>query len=110
MIGHAIIYHTNGTTTTTDFSKSPSLKFLQEAVGGYIEAVPYFHLFTPPGAAAPVRCIAFCDEEGKYKNAPRLGINHEATMLWQEAFPGCDDILVGPVIVLWGDDAFMRNL
>jgi hypothetical protein len=110
MIGHALIIQTDGTHELTDFDKPPKLAFLQQSVGGFIETVPYFHSFVPPGSNEPVPCVAFCDEEGKLKDSPRLGINHEATQLWIKAYPHCDDILIGPIVILWGDAAFMRSL
>ena len=72
--------------------KHPTLKELQEFVGGYIEV-----------AYAPNGDQIIMDEEGKLKNKP---INWEATELWLgkksiEDFP-IHDYIVGDVIILSG--------
>jgi hypothetical protein len=75
--------------------------------GGFLEAVPGFNWFGEPGKHENTRCVAFCDEEGKNKGLP---YNEEATVRWCDAI-GMNiteiDHLVGPVIVLVGDDEFL---
>jgi hypothetical protein len=88
----------------------PSLEALQEAVGGFIEAVPYFDTYTHEGELC--RCVAFCNEEGKLKE---LAVNLEAMKSWIPALKahGIDkifDVLVGPVAIVFGDEEFMRAL
>ncbi len=87
-----------------DLTAPPPLKELQGYLnGGYIELVPRFDTFDGK------RCIAYCDEDGKRK---RLPVNVSATVLWAKAM-GVDinymrDELRGDVIILTGDDEFMR--
>ena len=63
-------------------------------------------------------CVAFCDEDGKGKN---LTVNRAATVLWAMAFhkrsivnwrdiEALNDVLVGPVVILTGDEEFMASL
>ena len=101
------------------------LGWIQERVDGYIEAVPHFDSIEHGGETH--RCVAFCNEEGKLKEMP---FNNRATVLWDRALrrnytedgkplypngllrpdgnPG--DVLVGPIVVLFGDDEFMDEL
>lgn len=78
------------------------LPLLQKAVGGYIEVIPGFVKFRDE------ECVAFCNEEGKLNGLP---YNDVATMLWhgQFSFP-VNDILVGNVIVITGDEEFLNGL
>ncbi len=84
---------------------------LQDAVGGWLEVVPYFDTLSIDGDRKP--CRAFCNEEGKLR---RLDLNVTATQLWRDAltFQGLagavDDVLVGPVVIVFGDEQFMRQL
>jgi hypothetical protein len=102
MKGQAIIYHTDGSITTTELTASPDLEFLQQAVGGHIEVVPYFdRLGDKP-------CVAFCNEEGKLKGLP---INTHATLLWGDAVGvQPNDVLCGDVLVITGDKALLNSL
>lgn len=93
----------------------PSLTFLQRRVGGYIQAVPRFTTIMHNGVKHG--CVAYCDEEGKLKPNGRL--NTQATRLWHQALPppgladgngNIVDVLVGPVVILFGDAVFMRRL
>jgi hypothetical protein len=104
----------------------PTLGFLQEAVGGYIEQVPQFE--TIETAEGPVRCVVLCNEQGKLD---RLPLNRHATLLWHQAMlritdedgkklyprglmqPNSTmpaDVLVGPIVVITGDAELMREL
>jgi hypothetical protein len=126
MKGKAIIYRPGAAMPEETFlAVRPPLGFLNKAVGGYIEAVPGFNSICQDGRAVP--CVAFCNEEGKLQGLP---FNNSATALWDRALRrivGDDgglmypnglsgdegrpaDVLVGPVIVLIGDDEFMAWL
>ena len=91
-------------------SAPPALKVLQDAVGGYIEAVPGFNCLERGGKV--IRCVAYCNEEGKLHG---LAPNHAATRLWDRALPAglrpsLADVLVGPIVILFGDRDFMEML
>ena len=93
-----------------EFDHPPELEELQAALdGGYLESVPYFQSIDVDGTRHT--CWALCDEEGKLKH---LDINLHATMLWEQSLrrlgTHVDDVLVGPVAVLFGDDEFMEAL
>jgi hypothetical protein len=92
----------DGTVTVTGVSGSgPAiLQKLQDRVGGWIETIPFFTEFEGR------RAVAFCSEEGKLNGLP---LNRKATELWLEQFK-TDDVLVGTVAVVTGDEAFMRTL
>lgn len=89
------------------------LGWLQKRVDGYIEIVPGFDHVEHAGAIR--RCVAFCNEEGKLKRMP---FNRIATEYWDQALPDglrrpsgeLVDALVGPIVVLFGDDEFMDAL
>ena len=98
-----IVIESDNTVTVRPLDGPPGLEELHRAVGGWLEAVPYFTAF----CGDP--CVAFCDEDGKLK---RLPVNAVATLHWQAAV-GCnvlDDILVGPVVVITGPHSFLRQL
>jgi hypothetical protein len=94
MKGHTKIYHVDGRITEHDHTSVPSLKFWQDAVGGCIELVPRW----PNG-------VAFCNEEGKLHG---LQHNPHAQKVW--GIPTNVDYLVGDIIEITGDAAFMRAL
>jgi uncharacterized protein DUF3846 len=82
----------------------PELQELQEAVQGYLEAVPGFTAF----CGQP--CVAFCNEEGKLQELP---FNPLATLHWAMAVGEenlIDDVLVGPVVIITGPHAFLERL
>jgi len=88
------------------FDAAPPLEFLQEHITGYIEPVPFFTTYRGR------RCVAFCDEEGKRKG---LAFNDMANRLWASCdvpppFELVGDVLVGPVVILFGDSEFMAAL
>jgi hypothetical protein len=108
----------DGSRTETVIEGPPTLDRLKDAIGGgYIEAVPLFTTFNHGDQI--VNCVAFCDEDGKYKHMP---INRPATALWDEALrrvshPGLiapdgsvADYLVGTVAIVFGDKRFMAAL
>ena len=99
----------------------PGLDKLQELVGGHIELVPYFITI------GDRPCIAYVNEWGKIGGRwggvdfGPLPVNRRATLLWDAACrraigKGLQvdgewlDYLVGTVVVLTGDDKFMRAL
>lgn len=101
----------------TEWDKPIPLKVLQSAVGGFIEPIPLFSCMNTPEGEQKVK--AFCDEEGKLKqlrfNEPAQGIwvasiANENNIDYEEAALSATDYLVGPVIVVWGDDEFMAAL
>lgn len=110
MKGKMIIISPRGEIAAQDFNEHISLKTLQHAVGGYIEAVPYFNSYNGE------KCVAFTNEEGKLVG---LSPNRAATTLWyqqlMEKFPNLDsnefgDFLVGNLVIVYGDQEFMDSL
>lgn len=85
--------------------------------GGWLETVTGFTSVMFEGQK--LACVAFCDEEGKLKE---LEFNSLATIMWDKALRVQNhprlityngrvlDRLVGPVVVLAGDDEFIRSL
>jgi hypothetical protein len=110
MIGTAIVIHADGTMEITQLSNAPTLDFLQEAVAGDIAIVPHFSTVGEIVKGGVVRCIAYCNEHGEDKKLP---VNRIATDLWlvaqHRAGVAIDDVLLGPVVVLTGDDEFLEN-
>lgn len=100
MKGTMIILRANGEREERSVDYVVGLTPLQKAVGGYIEAVPYFAAFEGK------RCVAYCNEEGKLKD---LAVNAKATEAWWEQAP-VNDILVGDVVVLVGDSEFLAAI
>lgn len=87
-----------------ELAAAPHLEDLQSWIGGgFIELVPYFTKFE----GKP--CAAFCDEDGKHKGMP---VNHRATILWHALEPRFmgRDFLVGPIVIVTGDEALMSAL
>lgn len=118
MKGTMLIYEADATEPTLRvfIDSSPKLKELQAAVGGRIETVPYFDHIRVNGERR--EAVAFCNEEGKVKGLP---VNRQATLIWAQVLDNNGmtirdehgdflDMLVGPVIVLYGDEEFMRAL
>lgn len=102
MKGEAYIYKTDNSIKHLTFTSSIPLSVLNAAVGGSIETVPYWN--THRG----LPCVAFCNEEGKLKGLP---YNVRANIAWlQERSHDVDDILVGDIIVITGNRAFMEAL
>jgi hypothetical protein len=119
MKGTMLVIAPGADPVATDFAGPPDLPALQKAVGGYIEAVPYFNAINYRGKWR--RCVAFCDEDGKRKQLPYNALAH---LCWDVALrqlpqfkkqpaderPSSPDYLVGPVVVLFGDDEWMAEL
>lgn len=117
MPGILLTIDQTGKQTTRDFDVPPPIEVLQEGVGGSIQLVPYFNRIEHDGKWHA--CVAFCNEDGKNQG---LRYNEPATKLWQTTLhanghPGLIgpdglliDFLVGSIIVLWGDQAFMDSL
>ena len=117
MIGTMLTISVNGTIKTTPLTAPPDLQTMQNAVGGYIEQVPLFLSIERDGAVH--ECNVFCNEEGKLHHLP---LNEAATLLWDLAIRRSGrvslfnaggkpaDVLVGDIIVLYGDNAFMKSL
>lgn len=82
-------------TKIIEFESDPGLDALQQAVGGYIERVPYFNTYKGRD------CDVVCDEEGKLVGKD---FNHAATAAWWEAAPIMrgQDHLVGDIAVIYG--------
>jgi hypothetical protein len=118
MKGTALLYRPGSAgPEITEFTASPGLEFLQSCVSGYVEAVPSFASIEYDGKIRP--CVTFCNEEGKLDGLP---LNQEATLLWDRALRrtrhsglSCPDgtladVLVGPIVVLIGDEEFIDSL
>lgn len=109
--GHLIVMRPPfAVTEAREITAEPPTEEIKAALdGGWLELVPGFDSIEIAGTLW--RCVAFCDEEGKLK---QLELNQIATAFWQRAlarnrkpFP---DHLVGPVVVLAGNRAFMEAL
>jgi hypothetical protein len=108
MNGTMIIITSSGTRTEKPLVSPPTLKELQHAVQGYIEKVPYFDRYLHETGMRD--CLVYCNEDGKLKQMP---VNTEATRLWRLSATGDEnsqlgDILVGHIVILIGDDRFMK--
>jgi hypothetical protein len=111
--GKALTFQPGATTpVTTEFShwRECTLKFLQGAVGGYIELIPHFETHLINGKE--IACLAYCNEDGKRLELP---LNTFATELWNAAIErtgghnDTGDYLVGTVVIVTGDAEFMRG-
>lgn len=103
MKGKYTIIHTNDVISEAELTEPPTLEMLQSAVGGSIETVPMFVLYKDE------HCVCFCNEEGKIHGLP---LNISATELWnKQRHPHpIDDVLVGDVVIIRGDNEMMRAL
>lgn len=112
MNGQMITIHVNGTFDIRSFDDCGiTIDILQEAVDGHIEIVPYWDRYNDQ------ECVVFCNEDGKGLGLQR---NVTATALWDKVLvtkhltrfrDGEEvDYLAGPIAVVTGDDAFMREL
>lgn len=112
MRGTMIIVRTDGTTTVTAVAASPDLDTLRTSIGGgWLEQIPGFNQF-PLENGKHQPAVAFCDEEGKLKPLP---VNEAATQMWCKVLklspPSyMPDVLRGDVVILTGEEAFMRSL
>lgn len=93
---------TSGGVTSEDLAAIPPLDELQRRVGGgLIQVVPRWDRYGDES------CIVLCNEEGKLRGMP---VNVEATDCWHRALGRqVDDYLVGPIVLLVGDDAFLST-
>jgi hypothetical protein len=101
------------------YNRSPTLDELKTAIGGgWLELVPHFTtigIAVSPDAdkATVMDCVAFCNEHGKNEHQP---FNENATSAWEQSVrritreSGLNDVLVGTVVVLYGDREFMQSL
>jgi len=134
MKGTMLTISVNGTIKTTPLNAPPALETLQEAVGGYIQPIPYLHSIERDGTV--YQCVAFGDEEGKLKKKP---VNEAANRIWDAALKrsghedvryrtgkmartldamvrgepppiGDKDFLVGPIVIIYGDNDLMSEL
>lgn len=103
MRGNMIVIGIDGSQIVTRLTAPPTIEQLHAAVGGYIEMVPFFTTFEGN------ECVAFCNEEGKLEGLPP---NIPAQILWQIAVRRVirDDLLVGPIVVITGDEELLRAL
>jgi len=101
MKGTLTTIKTDGTIETAEFDRLETLEELQERVGGWLEVISYFDKYE----GKP--CIAYCNEEGKLN---RLPLNVEAQVAWEKALgePIFSDHLVGNIVVVQGDEEFMK--
>jgi hypothetical protein len=102
-MNRTIIIKTDGSEHITEYDEARvALKDLQDVVGGYIEAVPYFEEYESELATM------YCDEEGKLKGYP---VNLEATKLWADAMnmdlEDIGDLLCGDCIIVTGTRKFV---
>ena len=107
MKGYTLTVRVDGTEETQEHDKPLPLYFLQGAVGGYIQMIPGLYTIVRPEGRR--ECYAFCNEEGKLRG---LAPNAAAMRIWEASHAAIanDDILAGDIIIVWGDDAFMRGL
>jgi hypothetical protein len=109
MNGTMLVIQTNGEIIETQHDRVPDTTVIHEALGGYLELVPYFTTIDLHGRV--YRCVAFCNEHGKMNNLPD---NERANIIWQVAQIRLnlytDDHLVGPIVVLFGDREFMAEI
>jgi hypothetical protein len=107
--GKAYIIPVTGEIREIELTDKVPLKMLQEAVGGYIEAVPYFSQFEGKD------CVVFCNENGKLEGLP---LNLRATVAWDVGMGGAmarggramSDVLCGDIIVITGDPELLGEL
>jgi len=98
----------DGKTTSRELDKVPPLEVLREGVGGgHIEHIPYWDTIMLLDLPHPA--CAFCHEESKLNG---MDVNWKATVLWHAQAPHMagQDVLCGPVVVLYGDPEFMADI
>jgi hypothetical protein len=107
MNGTTVLLRADGTKLIRQHEAPLNLEFLQRAVGGYAQIVPYFTTYEYGGVLRKV--VAFCNENGKIERRP---VNDQAYLAWCEAVGRIitEDTLVGDILVVWGDRAFMESL
>jgi hypothetical protein len=85
----AIMLDVDGNLSAIDLDAGNGLKILQDAVGGWVQAVDFRDDLT-----------IWVNEEGKLNNLP---INAEATKIWAHFF-GNTDFIVGNAVFTGGTD------
>lgn len=129
MQGKLLIYRASGgltgpPDTVEDIGGTPDwsdvadlLEKIRRIIEDDIEQVP--GLITIKFAGRLERCVALIGENGKYRNLP---VNRRATLLWETALMRAaaqntlrrlgdwQDFIVGPMVVLIGDEEFMEAL
>lgn len=111
MKGRALIIKANSLMEWANFDGPVPPGWINKAVGGHIEVVPQFERIKIGGEWRG--CVAFCNEDGKLRALPTNGM---ATSLWATALDMPleklmrRDVLVGPVVILFGDKAFLDSL
>jgi hypothetical protein len=95
---HIVIINTDGAFELKSQDDCPELKQLKDAVGGWIETVPYWEDY------GGRRAVVFCNEEGKLDGLP---VNEVATAIWHDKLKPnlIDDFLCGNIIVVSCDTA-----
>lgn len=116
MKGTMLTYSNEGGLTVRPIEKPPEVETLRHAVGDDFELVPHF--VTIDHGDKTFACVAYCGKHGKMQ-VPPLPINYRATLQWERSLrrqgmslfnPDMDDHLVGPIVVIFGDDELMRAL
>jgi len=103
-----LIIPVDGACLLTGHQRVPSLHVLRAGVGdGPIEAVPYFDRIRIGDVTHA--CAVLCHERGKLIG---LSYNRRATAHWYAAAPQMigRDVLVGDIVVLYGNPSFMRAI
>jgi hypothetical protein len=98
----------------------PTVEELRKIIGGYIGIVHGFTSIDIYGDGLAMPCVAFCNEDGKRLGLP---VNWQATGMWHDALVrkgsrggllaeggGCEDYLVGAIVVISGDSKLMDEL
>lgn len=99
---YMVVLQARGGEQRTDLTEVPDYLVLKAALnGGMLQLVPYFRRYN----GSP--CVAFCDEEGKIKKLP---VNLKANTEWVEQIGLIDDVLVGPIVIVCGNDKFLDKL
>lgn len=104
MKGTFTVIKADGSSATQPVDRAPDYKMIKHGLdGGSLEIVPYFSRYKGE------RCVAFCDEDGKNKGLP---YNRIVTDLWFDMEPRAIgvDYLVGPIVIVSGDDDLLREL
>ena len=85
MKGKTTLMKADGSIIVEQHSKALTLAYLQEAVGGFIEEVPYFTVYKGE------RCVAFYNEKGKGMTGSKFKIGDRVAKI------GGDYTLIGTV-------------
>jgi hypothetical protein len=93
----------DGTYVYRKLTTPPTAEVLHEGIEGPLELVPLFRKL----GLSP--CIAFCDEDGRQKG---LSPNRAAQALWRLAVGRyiTEDHLVGPIVIVVGEESFLDQM